>query len=139
MCRTSISPLLFFETIMMYKGGCHCGNIAFEVEGDLDEVTACNCSLCTKNGLVLWFLPAGHLRLLTPEANVSTYKFNQKILHFCQMCGSSPYGEAPDPKTGEMMVAVNVHCLENVDIHKLKIIPIGGIKPVEEEKNLNKI
>jgi hypothetical protein len=29
---------------MKYKGGCHCGKIAFEVEGELNGATACNCS-----------------------------------------------------------------------------------------------
>jgi hypothetical protein len=31
---------------MNYHGSCHCGGIAFEVEGDLGEVMSCNCSMC---------------------------------------------------------------------------------------------
>lgn len=27
-------------------GSCHCGKVAFEVEGSPDNATACNCSLC---------------------------------------------------------------------------------------------
>jgi hypothetical protein len=29
---------------MIYQGSCHCGKVAFEAEGELGEVTACNCS-----------------------------------------------------------------------------------------------
>jgi hypothetical protein len=31
---------------MKYQGSCHCGRIAFEVEGELTGVMACNCSIC---------------------------------------------------------------------------------------------
>jgi hypothetical protein len=27
---------------MKYRGSCHCGRIAFEVEGEIDETLACN-------------------------------------------------------------------------------------------------
>jgi hypothetical protein len=33
---------------MNYKGGCHCGQIAFEAEGELTQVIECNCSICSK-------------------------------------------------------------------------------------------
>lgn len=35
---------------MHYKGSCHCGQIAFEVEGELTQVADCNCSICTRMG-----------------------------------------------------------------------------------------
>ena len=107
---------------MIYKGGCHCGRIAFDVEGDLHSVMECNCSICSKRGYLLWFIPRQQLRLSTPETNLSTYTFNTgKIKHrFCSVCGCGPFGEGVDPKTGTSMAAVNVRCLEGVDIAKLK-------------------
>ena len=50
---------------MKYKGSCHCGQIAFEVEGTLKDVTACNCSICSRKGALLWFVPRDQFRLLT--------------------------------------------------------------------------
>lgn len=35
---------------MKYQGSCHCGRIAFEVEGSIDSVLACNCSMCGRKG-----------------------------------------------------------------------------------------
>jgi len=33
---------------MIYKGNCHCGKIALEVEGELGGAMACNCSICSR-------------------------------------------------------------------------------------------
>lgn len=31
---------------MIYQGSCHCGKIAFEVEGEISGAMACNCPTC---------------------------------------------------------------------------------------------
>jgi hypothetical protein len=95
-----------------YKGGCHCGRIAFEVEGELQQAVDCNCSICTKRGALLWFVPRAQMRLSTPEADLSTYTFNtHRIRHrFCGTCGCAPFGEGVDP-AGVAMAAVNIRCL----------------------------
>ena len=113
---------------MTYKGGCHCGKIAFEVDGDLKQVMQCNCSICSKRGYLLWFVPRKQLLLSTPESNMSTYTFNKhQIKHrFCPACGCAPFGEGLNPKTNEMTAAVNVRCLEGVDPAKFKITHFDG-------------
>jgi hypothetical protein len=113
---------------MVYKGGCHCGQIAFEVEGELAGVMECNCSICTKRGYLLWMVPRQQLRLSTPEKNLGTYTFNTHTVkhRFCPVCGSGPFGEGVNPKTKEMTAAVNVRCLEGVDLSKLKVTHFDG-------------
>ena len=108
---------------MIYKGGCHCGKINFTIDSDIQNVMQCNCSICTKRGYLLSFLPRTSLHLTTLESNMSTYTFNKhQIKHrFYPTCGCAPFGEAINPKTGEASVAINVRCLENVDISKLEI------------------
>jgi hypothetical protein len=112
---------------MLYKGSCHCGQIAFEVEGELKQVMDCNCSICSRKGSLLWFVPRQQLRLLTPEANLSTYTFNKHvILHrFCSKCGIHPFGEGTDP-SGNKMAAINVRCLEGVDFSALPVQHFDG-------------
>ena len=56
---------------MIYQGSCHCGKIRYEVEGDIGEVTECNCSICRRRGHLLWFVPRSRLRLHTPESNLA--------------------------------------------------------------------
>lgn len=108
---------------MIYKGSCHCGQITFEVEGDLTQVMDCNCSICSRKGSLLWFVPRQQLRLLTPEEDMSTYTFGKHTIkyRFCPKCGMHPFGEGTDP-AGKPMAAINVRCLEGVE---LSALPIG--------------
>lgn len=112
---------------MLYKGSGHCGKIAFEAEGELEQAIQCNCSICSKRGYLLWFVPRGQLRLLTPESHLATYTFNtHRIKHyFCPTCGCAPFGEGAGP-TGEAMAAINVRCLDDTDISALNIVPYDG-------------
>lgn len=112
---------------MNYKGSCHCGQIAFEVEGELNQAADCNCSICTRMGSLHWFVPRDQLRLLTPEENLSTYTFGTQTIkhHFCPQCGIHPFGEGIDP-SGNRKAAVNVRCLEGVDLSALTIKQIDG-------------
>ena len=112
---------------MKYRGSCHCGKIAFEVEGELTGVMECNCSMCARKGSLLWFVPREMLRLSTPESDVSTYTFNKhKIKHrFCATCGIHTYGEAADP-SGKLMAAVNARSLEGIDLAALPVKHFDG-------------
>ena len=65
---------------MLYKGSYHCGRVAFEVEGDLTRVTECNCSICSRKGSLLWFVPRERLRLLTSETNLRSYTFGARTI-----------------------------------------------------------
>ena len=112
---------------MIYKGSCHCGKVAFEVEGEMKDVTACNCSICSRKGTLMWFVPRAKLRLLTPEQDLSTYVFNKHAIkhRFCANCGIHPFGEASDPK-GNKMAAVNARCLEGVELSSLSVKSFDG-------------
>ena len=114
-------------THMNYKGSCHCGDISFEAEGELKQVIDCNCSICTKKASLLWFISTENFHLLSPEENINTYTFNKHLIHhkFCKRCGMHPFAEGVDPK-GNRMVAVNVRCLENVDISNLSVHHFNG-------------
>lgn len=111
-----------------HHGSCHCGAIAFDLEGDVTEAMDCNCSMCRRRGGLLAFFPREALALKTPEANYGTYRFNKEHLahHFCQTCGIAPFSEGVNPKTGAKTVAVNVRCLPDVDLSTLKITQVDG-------------
>jgi hypothetical protein len=112
---------------MLYLGSCHCGNIAYEVEGELDGAMACNCSICQRKGSLLWFVPRDALRLSTPESNAATYTFNKHVIkhRFCPTCGIHPYAEGVDPK-GNKMAAINIRCLENIDLDSVPVKHYDG-------------
>lgn len=112
---------------MKYHGSCHCGGIAFDVEGELTQVMACNCSICARKGTLMWFVPREQLQLSTPEEPMRSYTFHRHLIQhrFCPPCGIHPFGEATDPK-GRHMAAVNVRCLEGVDAEALRITRYDG-------------
>lgn len=112
----------------MHQGSCHCGGIAFTLEGEIDAAIDCNCSLCRRRGMLLAFFPRAALVLRTPEAEVSTYTFNTHAIrhHFCPVCGVAPYSEGNDPRTGEATVAVNLRCLPDLSLAALKVVPFDG-------------
>ena len=113
----------------MYKGSCHCGRIAFEVDSSekIEKVLDCNCSYCSRKGHLLWFVPRASLRVHTPEANQAVYAFNKHVIkhNFCPVCGCGTFGLAQDPK-GNATAAINVRCLEGVEISTLTRIPYDG-------------
>lgn len=115
---------------MQYKGSCHCGRIAFELDADreVDKVMDCNCSYCSRVGQLLLFLPRERFRLTTAESDSAVYTFNKHFIkhHFCPQCGCKPFGFAQD-RDGKPTVAVNARCLEGLDISKLTRIPFDGL------------
>lgn len=105
---------------MSIQGSCHCGQIAFAVEGEVGQVIECNCSHCSRKGYLLWFVPRHRLRLAETSGPMSTYTFNRHVIrhHFCPTCGCAPFGFGRDPK-GHDTAAVNVRCLEGIDLDRL--------------------
>ncbi len=112
---------------MKHHGGCHCGQVAFEVEGDPREVMSCNCSMCQRKGALMWFVPRQALKLLTPESNMSTYTFNKHVIkhRFCPKCGIHAFGEGVGPD-GQAMAAINVRCLDGIEPESLPVQHYNG-------------
>lgn len=110
-----------------FTGGCHCQKVRFEVDLELEHAIACNCSICSKRGWLLTFAPASAFRLITSEENLTKYQFNtKKIEHlFCNTCGTASFGRGTD-QDGNGTVAINVRCLDDVDLESLQIIPYDG-------------
>ncbi|WPU64543.1 GFA family protein [Peredibacter starrii] len=112
---------------MIYQGGCHCGNIRYEVEANIDSGITCNCSICSKKGHILAFAPESHFKLLKGETSLSDYQFNKKTIHhlFCKNCGVSSFGRGTMPD-GTKMVSINVRCLEEFDFKNLPVTEFDG-------------
>lgn len=110
-----------------YKGQCHCGKVTFEVEMDLGAAVECNCSICSKRGALLAFVPSEKFKLLQGKDNLTDYTFNKRKIHhyFCKDCGILGFagGTLPD---GKPMNAINIRCLDGVDLAMVKIKHFDG-------------
>lgn len=102
-----------------YGGGCHCGRVRFRVTGDLADVLDCNCSVCTKKGILHLIVPPAQFEILKGEDALTTYQFNTHTAthRFCASCGIHPFYV---PRSDPDKIDVNVRCLDGVDIAALK-------------------
>src|SRR6185437_3480423 len=62
--------------IETYEGGCHCGRVRFRIRADLAGLLECNCSICTKKGILHLIVPPEQFELLQGEEDLATYQFN---------------------------------------------------------------
>jgi hypothetical protein len=110
-----------------HTGSCHCGKVRFEVTAKLEEVVACNCSICGRAGYLLTFVPAAQFKQLAGEGAQTDYQFGKKHIHhlFCTTCGvrSFSHGAGPD---GSEWFAVNVRTLAGVELESLKVKHFDG-------------
>jgi hypothetical protein len=110
-----------------HTGGCHCGRVRYEVDTDLAQVIACNCSICSKRGLLLSFVAADKFTLISGDGEQTVYHFNKGAIDhlFCKTCGVASYAEGKKPD-GQAMVAINVRCLDGIDLDSLTLTPVDG-------------
>ena len=94
---------------------------------DLAQVVACNCSICSKMGWLLAFVPAAQFTLHEGRDALTDYQFGKRHIHhlFCSTCGINSFSRG-EGKDGREVFAVNVRCLEGVDPANLPIKHFDG-------------
>jgi hypothetical protein len=105
-----------------YTGGCHCGAVRYRTTLTLERALTCNCSICSKTGTMLTFVPATQFELVSGADELTDYQFGKKSIHhlFCRRCGVRSFarGKMPD---GTEMAAVNVRCLDDIDLAAIPV------------------
>jgi hypothetical protein len=110
-----------------YLGSCHCGKVRFEAITELTRVMSCNCSICSRLGYVLSFVSAAQFKLLSGADALTDYQFNNKRIHhlFCSTCGVHAFARGAG-SDGKEIVAVNLRCLEGLDLDALTPTKFDG-------------
>jgi len=103
-----------------YAGGCHCGAVRYRVKAKLEGAITCNCSICSKTGTMLTFVPAQQFQLLSGEESLTDYQFGKKSIHhlFCQRCGIRSFARG-QMRDGSPIAAINVRCLDSVELEEV--------------------
>ena len=109
-----------------YSGSCHCGTVQFEVEGEPDEFTTCDCTLCTKKNALMYRVHEDQLRVVEGEDALTLYQWNTHTAkhYFCRICGIYTFHRkrsAPDH------YGVNVFCVEGLPREGIPVRPTDGI------------
>lgn len=98
-----------------WSGSCHCGAVRFRVEGEIEEVIRCDCSLCRRRGAMMAKVHKSGLTIEAGQADLTLYRWNTGVArhYFCRHCGIYPFHRkrsAPDH------YSVNVGCLDAFDV-----------------------
>lgn len=117
----------------MHKGRCQCGEVEFEVTGDLGAPNACHCSVCRKTSghyFASTEVAKGDLRLLR-EDGLRWYHSSAKVRRgFCGTCGSSLFFDPPhrdwiaiamgafDAPTG-VRLSLHIFCADKGDYYDI--------------------
>lgn len=75
----------------LHTGGCHCGNLRYQIDGPVDDVAHCHCTICrrTSGGIVMTWtsVPVEAFKWLagspTPYDSGPTC-----VRYFCNNCGA---------------------------------------------------
>lgn len=108
-----------------YQGGCHCGAVRFELS--LTEPIAallnCNCSVCTKKGILHTPVEDDQFSLLSGEDSLLLYQFHSNAARhwFCRRCGIHTHGR---PRSAPHRYTVNARCLDDF----AAILPVAATR-----------
>jgi hypothetical protein len=120
----------------MLTGTCHCGLLGWTFDGLPESVTACNCTLCRRYG-VLWIYDyEGERITISGPSSVYTRKgkTNPALeIHFCGHCGCvlSWRGLGPD-QVMRRRIAVNLRLTEPGPVAHLLIDHFDGLNAFDD-------
>lgn len=109
----------------LHSASCHCGQVKFEIESDIAELTTCDCSLCKKKNALMVKVHKDHLTLLSGSEILSEYQWNTRVARhfFCSECGIYTFHRKrslPDH------YGVNIHCLDDFDMEAVPVRATEG-------------
>lgn len=122
-----------------YHGSCHCRKVKFSVKTEIDKVVLCNCSICTKKGVLHHRVSPDEFSLIEGKEYLSLYQFDTKEAKhfFCKDCGIHPFS---NPRAAPNMYSINIRCLDNYDLEteKYEVVKFDGLNWEEAVAKLNK-
>jgi hypothetical protein len=101
------------------EGGCHCGRVRFRARADLELLSQCSCSICTKKGILHLPVFPAEFELLRGKDALTVYTFETGVAQhpFCTHCGMHVFYV---PRSQPDKVSVNARCLDDIDGQTLK-------------------
>jgi len=96
------------------EGGCHCGQVRFRARVDLDLLSQCSCTVCTKKGILHLPVFPVDFELLCGKNALTVYTFETGVAQhpFCKYCGMHAFYV---PRSQPDKVTVNARCLDGID------------------------
>jgi hypothetical protein len=116
----------------MLKGSCHCGAVHWELDALPESVTACNCTVCRRYG-VLWAYDYENEGIRVFGHTKSYVRGRAISFHFCPECGCVAFWRAQKlDDVGRRRIAVNVRLTETDAIAHLPIDHFDGLDTFDD-------
>jgi hypothetical protein len=125
--------------MIRHTGGCHCGQVRFEVFAPAElDVADCNCSICAKSGYLHLIVPRSRFKLLSGAEGLTTYRFNTGTAEhlFCTVCGVKSFYV---PRSHPDGYSVNARCLDPGTVSALRVKPFDGQNWEQHAASLDKL
>lgn len=114
-------------TAKAYRGSCHCGDVQFEADIDLEKGTGkCNCSICRKTRNWSVSIKPDAFRLSSDPDRETDYQFGTNSVHwpFCKRCGVRTHGWGDIPEAGGKFVSISLASLDGIPAETLAALPV---------------
>ncbi|AEF54363.1 glutathione-dependent formaldehyde-activating GFA [Marinomonas posidonica IVIA-Po-181] len=131
------------------KGSCNCGNVSFEISGDIPDLYQCHCKLCQKQSgstsNTATIVKESDFKWVSGTDSISHWKKDSGFTsHFCKQCGCP----VPNRLREYDLYWVPMGLVENFDIKitthlccsskaNWENIPDGGVKHNEMPTDLD--
>jgi len=116
------------------EGKCHCGLVIWRLDRDPDSVTACNCTICRRYGVLWAYGYIGHDIHTTGDTTTYRRTDGGSIdFHFCSACGCvTHYVATKADDEGRRWTAVNLRLTEPDPIAELPIDHFDGLHTFDD-------
>lgn len=117
----------------MIQGSCHCGAVQWRFDGAPESVTACNCTVCRRYG-VLWAYDYENEGIHVAGPTRAYVRGDKQIeFHFCPVCGCVTHWRAAEAnREGRRRIAVNVRLSEPETVAHLPLRRFDGLDRFED-------
>jgi hypothetical protein len=108
---------------------CHCGATEFAVSEAPESVTSCNCTFCSKRGVLWAYYKPEQLDIRSRREEATYGDYNKH--HHCQTCGCGTYSETFDwdvetRQAKGKKIGVNARLFEDFDLDSLPVEKLDG-------------
>jgi hypothetical protein len=119
----------------MITGSCHCGQVAFEIDGEIPaELVRCTCSFCSKRGALYAYFAPERFRAVTPTEANATYRWQSRMVahSFCPTCGCATWSDSPafeldgSFEQGKRRIGVNARLFDGFEAADWPVTVIDG-------------
>jgi hypothetical protein len=114
------------------EGACHCGAVTWRFDGMPESVTACNCTVCRRYG-VLWIYDYEGERIHVSGETRAYSRGKALNFNFCPICGCVVSWTLLDPANDpRRRIAVNLRLTAPGPVAHLPIDHFDGLDTFED-------